>query len=650
MNIVMRLAALLSLLALTACEAGGDPKPEPEETASVRVLHLSPDAPEVDAFLGGSKRVVSGLAFGAGTAAIEAPAGTSSVQVSASGAPASQAAVELSSLRLEAERDYTLYAFGKLSNLALNALENDARGLSTNNVRVRVVHAADGVGTVNVLQVPAAGAPVSIAANLRYGTAAAPVDLPSEPITVGLDLDNDQAPDLSFAVPALPRGSVVNVFAVLDAAGAPFLLAQLSGSTVARLEPLQAQLRVLHLNAGAPAVSAFVDGQSPAGWSPLTFTRSTDFTTVAAGTLNTGALTVTPTSRRCVPSVELSGGGRYTAVAIGTAAAPQALFFENGAVELPAGSIRLRAVHAAPSVGTVDLFTLGADGTPQPLLADVPYAAVSSPLDVPAGAYTVGVDTDDDAKPELWFELPALAAGTVANVFVTEDAEGGLFVLAQLEGANTARFEPATSRVRVIHLSRNAPAVDVFVNGTRTVENLSFSQNSATLSVASGAYDFAVTAAGGALASAVLNADGVSLLPGRSYTVAAYADLANLTATVLEDDATGLDVDTSIRLNVIHVAPTVTRGDLYAVRPEGNLRLATDLGFGEAALLPDLASSSYRVGFDAEANGTIDIAFNLPVLAPGSYANIFVATDAAGTVCLLVQTTNAGILRVDASP
>ena len=45
---------------------------------------------------------------------------------------------------------------------------------------------------------------------------------------------------------------------------------------------------------------------------------------------------------------------------------------------------------------------------------------------------------------------------------------------------------------------------------------------------------------------------------------------------------------------------------------------------------------------------TIDIAFNLPVLAPGSFANVFVATDAANQVFLLVQTTGAGAIRVNA--
>lgn len=655
MNLTKTPAAFLaSLLMLAGCGDGmmmtPDPMTPPGPTANVRVLHLSPDAPAVDAWVNKQVKAVSNLAFPAGTAAVKAPAGKIDLQVTAAGSPPAQAVVALEGLQLDADRDYTVFAFGKLAALQLNAIENDLKGLATANVRVRVIHAADGVGTVNVFQVPATGTPTPIAENLRYGTAAMPVDLPPEAFTAGIDINLDRVPDLTFAVPALPKGTVVNVFAVLDAGGSPFLFAQLGGATTARLDPQQAQLRVLHLSPNAPAVNAFVDGTQPSGWPQLSFTQSTPFAAIAAGAhkLDVGGTAAAPVLS--APGLQLQGSGKYTAVAIGNTSSLRALFFENGSANLAADKIRIRAIHAAPSVGTVDLFTLGANGMPAPLLADVPYGGVSDPLDVPAGAYTVGVDTSNDGNPELWFELPSLPGGTVANVFVTQDSTGTVFALAQLDGSTTARIDKATSKLRVIHLSRNAPSVDVYANGAKVVNNLAYAQSTATLTVGSGSYDLAVTAAGGSPSSAVINARGVKLLPGKAYTVAAYADLANITAAVLEDNTSGINTASDIRLNVIHVAPTVTRGDLYAVKATGNLLLAPNIGFGESARLPDLASSSYRVGFDAEANGTIDIAFNLPVLAPGSFANVFVATDPMGAVYLLVQTTGAGTIRVNAAP
>ncbi len=68
--------------------------------------------------------------------------------------------------------------------------------------------------------------------------------------------------------------------------------------------------------------------------------------------------------------------------------------------------------------------------------------------------------------------------------------------------------------------------------------------------------------------------------------------------------------------------------------------LIDDFGFGEGQVVADLPAASYRVGFDAGATGIVDLTFNLPALAPGLYANVFVVNDAAGTVFLLVQTNN----------
>ncbi|HEY8429356.1 MAG TPA: DUF4397 domain-containing protein [Sandaracinaceae bacterium] len=70
----------------------------------------------------------------------------------------------------------------------------------------------------------------------------------------------------------------------------------------------------------------------------------------------------------------------------------------------------MRVIHAAPDVGRVDVYAVAADGTPSRLLDDLDFGVAAEPIDVPAGAYTVGVDVDDDAAPDLYFELFELAA------------------------------------------------------------------------------------------------------------------------------------------------------------------------------------------------------------------------------------------------
>lgn len=638
---IFRAAALGTLAFIFGCQPMTEPDPDPlpqGPTARVRVIHLSPDAPAVDVYAGGASPAVRSLAFLSSTDAASLPAGRTELKITAAGASA--AVATLSNVLLEADRDYTAFAFGKLANVQLNTIEDSTSGLSSGNVRLRIIHAADGVGAVNVLQ-----GSTSLVENLRFGTAAMPIDVPSSAFTVGLDVNGDRGADLLFDVPALPRGVVVNVFAVLDTDGSPVLLAQLPGAATAKLTAKVAQLRVLHLSANAPAVKAFVDGT--AAFPEISFGQSTGWASFAAAAhqLDVSA-TGTAAGAVLTAQLPLEGGKRYTAVAAGELPNLQALFIDNSNTGLAGGQIRVRAIHAAPRVGVVDVYSVSPTGTATQIVSNVQFGNVSNPLDLPAGAYTLGIDVNDDANPDLYFELPSLPEGTIANVFVTQDSSG-VFALAQLDGDTVAKIQPSTSRVRVVHLSRNAPAVDVYANGNRAVTALAYAGTTAALTVQSGATDFAVTATGAAIGSAVIRVNGAKLLPGKNYTVLAYGDLANITAALLDDDANGLNASTDIRLKITHAATTVTRGDVYAVRSAGNTLLVPNIGFGETKPGFDLASNSYTVGFDAEANGTIDIAFDLPVLAPGSFANVFVATDAMNQVYLLVQTTGAGAIRVN---
>jgi hypothetical protein len=61
--------------------------------------------------------------------------------------------------------------------------------------------------------------------------------LPAVAYTLGFDVDNDAVPDLTFSTPAIPAGSIVNIFAVNQVADV-FLLAQFQDGTVAQIDPL----------------------------------------------------------------------------------------------------------------------------------------------------------------------------------------------------------------------------------------------------------------------------------------------------------------------------------------------------------------------------------------------------------------------------
>jgi hypothetical protein len=98
----------------------------------------------------------------------------------------------------------------------------------------------------------------------------------------------------------------------------------------------------------------------------------------------------------------------------------------------------------------------------------------------------------------------------------------------------TTPEEPGIAFVRVVHLSPDAPAVDVAVNGSAPVVSLSYREASGYLPVPAGDAQFTVTP-NGATSPVVIDAT-VPLGADAYYTVAATGFLADIQPIVLVDD------------------------------------------------------------------------------------------------------------------
>lgn len=98
----------------------------------------------------------------------------------------------------------------------------------------------------------------------------------------------------------------------------------------------------------------------------------------------------------------------------------------------------MRAIHAAADVGEVDIWNITEGAEAGILWENVPLAAAGQYYDLPAGAYSVGFDVDNDASPDVSFDLPELPAGTIANVFAVND--GAVKLIAQLWDGTTAEI------------------------------------------------------------------------------------------------------------------------------------------------------------------------------------------------------------------
>ncbi len=419
-------------------------------SAMVRLLHLSPDAPAVDIFLNGERSPLTGLAFPNGTPYAELPAGSYDVDIVPAGGEIGDSVLTVQDLALEADTMYSAAAIGTVAGdpaLAALPIVDSAADLDAANIRVRAIHAAAAVGQVDIWNITDPAAPAALYEDVDFGVAGDALDVPAGAYTIGLDVDDDATPDVIFELPELAGGTVVNLYAVNDMEGNVFIQAALPDGTYARIDPTEAgsaMVRLLHIANDAPAVDIFINGER----SPVTgfeFGETTPYVELDAGAYE---IDIVPAGLELadsvfnIPSLALEANTSYSAAAIGTLAGDPAFsvlpIVDSGA-DLADGNIRVRAIHAASSVGQVDIWNI--TDTPAPLYEDVDFGVAGDALDVPAGAYTIGFDVDDDATPDVTFALPDLPAGTVVNLYAANEMDGTVFLIAALPDGTSARID-----------------------------------------------------------------------------------------------------------------------------------------------------------------------------------------------------------------
>jgi hypothetical protein len=127
----LSLAASLGLVAIMAMPAAA------QSEAFVRVVHASPDAPNVDIWVDG-ETVLTDVPFTAVSDYLTLPAGTYNVQVTATG---DTMPVIDADLTLEAGMSYTVAATGLLADITATVLTDD-RAPIDGQAKLRVFHAS----------------------------------------------------------------------------------------------------------------------------------------------------------------------------------------------------------------------------------------------------------------------------------------------------------------------------------------------------------------------------------------------------------------------------------------------------------------------------------------------------------------------------
>ncbi len=173
-------------------------------------------------------------------------------------------------------------------------------------------------------------------------------------------------------------------------------------------------------------------------------------------------------------------------------------------------------------------------------------------------------------------------------------------------GLSSVQAQANPSRVRVAHLSPDAPKVDVYVNGAKTLSNVPFKTVSDYLSVPAGQYRFEVRVAGTpANTPAVIDAT-ATLVAGTDYTVAAINFVANISGLILTDDNSAPAAGQA-KVRVLHASPDAPNVD---VAVKNGPVLVANLPFGNASGYLSVPAGTYDL--EVRAAGTTFVALPLP--------------------------------------
>lgn len=156
--------------------------------------------------------------------------------------------------------------------------------------------------------------------------------------------------------------------------------------------------------------------------------------------------------------------------------------------------------------------------------------------------------------------------------------------------APAAFAQSGTGKVRVIHASPDAPAVDVYVDGSKVLSNVGFFTASAYLDVPAGEHRFQVTPAGAPADQAVIDAR-ATIQAGRAYTVAATGKLADIKPTILADNLAAPAAGKA-HVRVVHASPDAPAVD---IKVKGGPALISGLAFPNDSGFTPVDAGTYNL-------------------------------------------------------
>jgi hypothetical protein len=572
----------------------------------VRVMHASPDAPAVDVLVDSSPAFTN-LEFPDITDYATLPYGTYNVTVVPAGAT-SPGVIGPVDLNFMNDTDYTVMAVNTLASIEPLILMDMNGPISTNKAWVRFVHASPDAPAVDIAL---AGGAV-LFSNIAFKGVGSYLEVDAGTYDLEVRLTGTSTVVLDLPGLVFANGTVNTAYAVGFAAGkginSPALAAQISVDAMP-----DTRVRVMHASPDAPAVDVLVDS-SPA-FSNLAFPDITDYATLPYGTYNVTVVPAGATSPGVIGPVDLDfmNDTDYTVMAVNTLASIEPLILMDMNGPIGTNYAWVRFVHASPDAPAVDIALAGG----AVLFSNIAFKEVGSYLQVDAGTYDLEVRLAGTGTVVL--DLPGLvfANGTVNTAYAIGFA-AGKGINSPALGALLSADDMPDARVRVMHASPDAPAVDVLVNGTAAFTDLAYPEITDYAVLPYGPWEITVVAAG-TTTPAVIGPVVLTLENNTDYTVIALNTLDSIEPLVLEDNNAMVDMDKAW-VRFVHASPDAPAVDIALA---GGAVLFSDVSFKEVGTYLEVDAGTYDL--EVRLAGTTTVVLDLPglVLPDGTVNTAF---------------------------
>jgi len=143
----MNLKHMFIALSLTASLLSCDKDETPQATASVNIIHASPDAPGVDLLVDNIKVNTAALNFPDATGYVKVFAGTRNIKVNATGTTSS---VINADLTFSANNFYSVYAYNRLASIGAFVVEDNLTVPAAGQAHLRFFHLSPNAPVVTV--------------------------------------------------------------------------------------------------------------------------------------------------------------------------------------------------------------------------------------------------------------------------------------------------------------------------------------------------------------------------------------------------------------------------------------------------------------------------------------------------------------------